>query len=106
MFGVDSDRFIFRRIALNREQVDLYNPPPNPAKITDSRSSSYISEYGEESWELDALEPKVLHDLITDNVTEFMDENEVKRVRNLMEKERDVINEVSYHWDEVFEKYQ
>ena len=106
MFGVDSDRFIFRRIALNREQVDLYSPPPNPAKITDSRSSSYISEYGEESWELDALEPKVLHDLITDNVTEFMDENEVKRVRNLMEKERDVINEVSYHWDEVFEKYQ
>ena len=106
MFGVDSDRFIFRRIALNREQIDLYNPPPNPAKITDSRSSSYIRDYGEESWELDALEPKVLHDLITDNVTEFMDENEVERVRNLTEKERAVMNEVADDWDNVYERYQ
>lgn len=106
MFGVDSDRFIFRRIALNREQVDLYNPPPNPAKITDSRSSSYISEYGEESWELDALEPKVLHDLITDNVTEFMDENEVERVRTLTERERAVMNKVADDWDNVYERYQ
>lgn len=106
MFGVDSDRFIFRRIALNREQVDFYNPPPNPAKITDSRGSSYISEYGEESWELDALEPKVLHDLITDNVTEFMDENEVERVRTLTERERAVMNEVADDWDNVYERYQ
>lgn len=106
MFGVDPDKFVFRRIALNRDQIDLYNPPPNPAKITDSRSSSYIRDYGEESWELDALEPKILHDLITDNVTEFMDENEVECVTNLTERERDVMNEVAYDWDSVYERYQ
>lgn len=52
------------RIALTMDQIREYNPPPNPAKITDSRANSYISEYGDESWELDALEPRVLTELI------------------------------------------
>ena len=52
------------RIALMMDQIREYNPPPNPAKITDSRANSYISEYGDESWELDALEPRVLTELI------------------------------------------
>ena len=105
MFGVNSNAFEFRRIALNLEQISLYNPPPNPAKITDSRSTSYINKFGDESWELDALEPKVLHDLITDNVTEFMDEEEVKRVRRQVESERYVMNSVAENWETVYEEY-
>lgn len=42
------------RIALNMDQIRRYNPPPNPAKITDSRSTAYIDLHGDESWELDA----------------------------------------------------
>ena len=48
-----------RRIALNMDQIETFNPPPNPAKLTDSRCKSYMDKYGDESWELDALEPKV-----------------------------------------------
>lgn len=103
LFGVDA--LIFRRIALNRDQIDLYNPPPNPAKITDTRSTSYIREHGDESWELDALEPKVLHDLITENVTEFMDEEEVKEVKRKTEAERSVINKVADDWYSVYRNY-
>lgn len=62
------------RIALNMDQVEQYDPPPNPAKITDSRAEKYIKKYGGESWELDALEPKVLEDLIDDKIAEFKDE--------------------------------
>lgn len=51
------DRVEARRIALNRDQISEYDPPPNPAKITDSRSSSYIEHHGDSSWELDALPP-------------------------------------------------
>ena len=105
MFGVNSNAFEFRRIALNLEQISLYNPPPNPAKITDSRSTSYINKFGDESWELDALEPKVLHDLITDSVTEFMDEEEVKRVRRQVESERYVMNSIAENWETVYEEY-
>lgn len=64
----DGDALEVRRIALNMDQVETYNPPPNPAKLTDSRVGKYLDEYGDESWELDALEPSVLDALITEHV--------------------------------------
>jgi len=45
------------RIALTMDQVGQYDPPANPAKETDSRFQAYEQEYGDTSWELDALEP-------------------------------------------------
>lgn len=105
MFGVDSDNFIFKRIALNMEQIDLYNPPPNPAKITDSRCGAYIREYGDKSWELDALEPKVIHDLITDNVTVFYDEYKGDQIKAQVQRERAVMNRVAENWDYVYDMY-
>jgi hypothetical protein len=54
----------FKRIALNSDQVEQYNPPPNPAKLSDSRATGYIARFGYESWELDALNPTVIADLI------------------------------------------
>ncbi len=62
------------RLALNMPQVERYDPPPNPTKLTDSRAVGYIAEYGESSWELDALEPIVLRNLIRDAVLQMRDE--------------------------------
>jgi hypothetical protein len=67
------------RIALNMNQVLKYNPPPNPAKITDSRATKYIKLHGGESWELDALDPKVLSDLIEKTVLSYRDEKKWKQ---------------------------
>jgi hypothetical protein len=64
-----------KRIALNRDQIRRYNPPPNPAKITDSRAKGYIREHGTQSWELDALEPRVLAQLVQANVKALRDED-------------------------------
>lgn len=58
----------FTRIALTMEQVRTHKPPPNPAKVTDSRCKAYVEKYGNESWELDALEPVTLAELIRDKV--------------------------------------
>lgn len=63
----------FRRLALNMDQVEQYNPPPNPAKETDSRFAGYEDLYGDESWELDALEPKVIAELVRTNVEALID---------------------------------
>lgn len=68
------------RIALTMDQVNKYNPPPNPAKITDTRSSKYIREFGNESWELDALEPQMLAELITNEVTALRDDEIYERI--------------------------
>ncbi len=62
-----------KRIALNMDQIAEYAPPPNPTKLSDSRAKEYIKRYGRESWELDALEPKVLEKLITDTVSPLID---------------------------------
>lgn len=61
------------RIALNMDQIDEYNPPPNPAKITDSRAREYIAEFGSSSWELDALNPTILTQLIRDRIEPHRD---------------------------------
>lgn len=52
------DRFAVRRVALNMDQVEEYGPPPNPTKMTDSRANAYLERFGEECWELDALDPE------------------------------------------------
>lgn len=63
------------RIALNMDQVEEFNPPPNPAKTTDSRAREYIALYGYDSWELDALEPQVIDQLIRDKVYRIVDQD-------------------------------
>jgi DNA topoisomerase VI subunit A len=62
------------RLALNMEQVMEYNPPENPAKVTDSRARAYIHEFGPNSWELDALEPRVLAELVSEQVARLRDD--------------------------------
>ena len=52
------------RIALNYDQIKQFNPPANPAKLTDSRAAGYVHKYGFDSWELDALNPTVIAGLI------------------------------------------
>jgi len=64
-----------RRMALTMEQVEEHDPPPNPAKITDSRAAAYIEAWGDESWELDAMEPRLLRALVEDRVAELRDDD-------------------------------
>lgn len=66
--------FDLERCALNMDQVEEYNPPENPAKTTDARFESYAELYGSSSWELDALEPKVLIELAQEKIIALIDE--------------------------------
>jgi hypothetical protein len=61
------------RIALNYEQIMTYSPPPNPAKLTDSRVKDYIRKFGKQSWELDALEPSIINNLIDSSIESLID---------------------------------
>jgi hypothetical protein len=64
-----------RRLALNRDQIDEYRALPNPAKVTDSRFGGYQELHGQDSWELDALEPAVIVALVRDAVLGVRDED-------------------------------
>jgi hypothetical protein len=85
----------FTRIALNRHQIDAYNPPPNPAKVTDSRFRAYQNKHGDKSWELDALEPKVLVKLIQEEISQHIDRRVWAEVEEKQEKDRAVLVKLS-----------
>ncbi|MFC1410461.1 hypothetical protein ACEZCY_14465 [Streptacidiphilus sp. N1-12] len=98
LFGAHVD---VRRIALNMDQVEQYNPPPNPAKLTDSRATGYIDLYGRSSWELDALEPTMLDRLIDADIARWRDDTQWEADRTAMEVERELLEAVSSRWHEV-----
>jgi hypothetical protein len=62
-----------RRLALNMDQIERYRPPPNFAKETDSRFKAYAKKFGPDSWELDALDPTVIADLIRTAIEGMLD---------------------------------
>lgn len=89
------------RVALNMDQVEKYNPPPNPAKETDSRSPWYIKNYGDESWELDALDPATINALIEETVVKYIDMDQWGRDDENRMSGRDLIHKVANNWDTV-----
>lgn len=93
----DADSFNLERLALNMDQVKKYKPPPNPAKMSDSRSEGYVRIHGNKSWELDALDPKVITALIRKNVKGLIDEKiwsrSIKRENGHIEKLNEFIDQ-------------
>lgn len=91
----------FERIALTMKQVKRYKPPPDPAKVTDSRCKAYVKKYGDQSWELDALEPVTLTKLIRDTVEALRDDavwNEDVQTKNEVQGR---LKELSLDWPGV-----
>lgn len=74
-----------RKLALTIEQVREYKPPPNPAKVEDSRYKTFVKKYGKSSWEVDALPPTVLRDLIREELEELLD---IKMMDSIIKKEK------------------
>lgn len=93
----------FQRLALNMDQVEEYEPPPNPAKITDSRANAYIEEFGGESWELDALEPSVLEALVRDAITGIIDQDLMDEATGEQKEHRAMLSKIADRFEDVRE---
>lgn len=93
------------RIALNMEQIEEYQPPPNPAKETDSRFEDYRQRFGDESWELDALEPKVLRKLIQDNVARFRNDAKWDTLLSAEKAEKSALAMACDQWEDIKGRY-
>ena len=91
-----------RRIALTIEQVEQYDPPPNFAKTSDARFQRYQEETGlDESWELDALDPEVMEELIQDEVDAFKDHDAFNKAEFQQEKDRKVLLAIKENWEAI-----
>jgi hypothetical protein len=84
-----------KRLALNMNQVDEHKPPPNPTKMADTRSKKYTKKFGYESWELDALNPIIINQLIEDNINPFINFNRWNEVKEKEKEHKDRIKELS-----------
>jgi hypothetical protein len=76
------------KVGLTITQVKQYNPPPNPAKITDPRAADYIAKFGNSSWEVDALPPNVLTRLIRAAFARHIDKGLMDEVKAREEKDK------------------
>ncbi|HEV8596794.1 MAG TPA: hypothetical protein VGR23_03655 [Candidatus Dormibacteraeota bacterium] len=85
MFGADVK---VEKVALTMDQVQEYNPPPNPAKMTDPRAGAYVAEHGDESWEVDALPPEVLAGIIRTAFAGVIDEAAMEAIKEREEHDK------------------
>jgi hypothetical protein len=95
--------FEIKRIALNMEQVERYNPPPNPAKPTSSRYARYTANYGTTCWELDALDPPTIDALVRDFVAVERDGPLWAEAVEAENEGRNLLTSAARRWDEVAE---
>ncbi|MBU1067594.1 hypothetical protein KKE60_07380, partial [Patescibacteria group bacterium] len=97
-FGLDEIEV--RHIAITREQIDEYNPPPNPAKVTDPRAKEYIALHGNTSWEVDALNPETLHELLVNEIEGLVNRDKYEAVLEQEEEDKEKLREFADRYNE------
>lgn len=90
-----------QRIALTIDQVREYDLPPNFAKQTDSRYASYEEEFGTDSWELDALKPRVMVGMIQRAIEPLIDSEVWDDVHNQEQAVEDLLDRLGDRWDDI-----
>jgi hypothetical protein len=90
------ERIRVRRIALNLDQVEQYRPPPNFAKEKDVNFDRYRREFGtNECWELDALAPDVIADLIRGEISDLIDDKKWDAAMRSEQKNRLALDKIA-----------
>jgi hypothetical protein len=92
-FGVR--RLTVTKLALTWEQIQEFEPPPNPVKMSDSRQAAYVEKYGEECWEVDALPPDELQRIIREAFEEEIDEEAMEEVKTREQRGKDALREAA-----------
>jgi hypothetical protein len=91
-----------RRIALNMDQVREHNPPENFVKESDTRTSGYRQRFGtDKCWELDALPPNVIADLIRREVEALINPKHWRKAIAHENRGRELIANAASNWAKV-----
>lgn len=88
------EHFTVKRVALNMDQILHYNLAPNPVKMKDGKAKAYVSQFGHTCWEMDALDPQDLLDMVTDEILQLRDEDKWEEAVEKQEQEREKLSKV------------
>ena len=83
------------KLAITPEQVAQFDPPPNPAKMTDSRAAAYVSKHGFSSYEADALPPAFLAQVVRDALESRIEWDAWGAVGEQEERDKALLSEAS-----------
>jgi hypothetical protein len=86
-----SDLFQLKRMALTYDQVKQFDLAPNPTKMICQGRESYVAQFGDECWELDALPPNELERIVEEAVLDNIDEKIWDKTRREIEAEKKAI---------------
>ena len=73
-------------------------PPPNFAKETDTRFAAYAKDFGANCWELDALDPTVIAELIRTEITGLINQEAWNEALAEEAANRALLGTVSENW--------
>jgi len=79
------------RFALTREQIAQFQLPPNPAKIKDTMARGWKEKNGNVAWELDALEPHVLENILDKAIQSQINQDILTERNNNVSKTREAM---------------
>jgi hypothetical protein len=91
------------RLGLNIDQVRLYRLPPNTAKENGSCRQAYVEEFGTECWELDALPPDIIDDLVSDAIESIVDKVAWEAAKAKETSQREILRLAAEKWSDVAE---
>jgi hypothetical protein len=86
--------FEIKPIGLTMDQIEEFNPPHNPAKITDPRAKEYVKKFGQKSWEVDALQPAVMTEIVSDAINEDLDQEIYDSTLEIEKKDQNEIKNI------------
>jgi hypothetical protein len=87
-----------RRIALMREHTAGLTSFPATDKKKDPRYKWFVRNYGKRCWELDALDPNVLRDLVRDAIEAEIEPEAWERCDRVNKAEQDSLRHVLDKW--------
>jgi hypothetical protein len=91
------------RLGLNHDQVLRHQLPENPVKMNDSRANAYREQFGDSSWELDALKPNMLAALLENGIKQFLDLTLWRTMEEQQQRDQDVLQTIIEELPEVKE---
>jgi hypothetical protein len=91
------------KVALTYNEVRKYNLSPNPTKTADPRAREYVSKFGNQCWELDAIEPNELQRLVSESIVKHID---AEKWNKTLEEEKQERQELEKVFSEIRKKFE
>jgi hypothetical protein len=88
-----ADDFALRRIALTKDEIGRL--PSFEAKKTDPRYRWYADNYGDDAWELDAMDPNNLRDTVRQEIKNYFDPGDWEQHKLVEAAQRETVKAVA-----------